>query len=91
MRKYMEQLMPEEDRFDRLPRACASRNPVNDAPVLLKRGVLGYHELHPDTDVDQFNREHGVTNQQRLAMEAGSMFGWSVPGADPKEYDNVKA
>ena len=30
----------------------------------------------------------GVTKAQAAAMEAGSMFGWHVPGADPKNYDD---
>ena len=29
----------------------------------------------------------GVTQEQRLAMECGSMHGWDVPGADPKAYE----
>ena len=28
----------------------------------------------------------GVTQAQRLAMEIGSMRGWSAPGADPEAY-----
>ena len=29
----------------------------------------------------------GVTQEQRLAMECGSMHGWGVPGADPACYE----
>ena len=74
-------------RFDRLPRACASRSLVDGTPIMLKRGVSGYFSLHPDTDVDRFNKEHGITMEQVNAMVAGSMFGWGSPGADPKEGD----
>lgn len=84
---YAAQLMPKQDMYDRLPRACASTNPVGNGPVLLKRGQMGYLELHPATDVDRFNREHGITEAQRKAMEAGSMFGWGIPGADPATYE----
>ncbi|MBQ7300964.1 MAG: hypothetical protein IJW77_14110, partial [Clostridia bacterium] len=35
----------------------------------------------------EMNRELGVTRPQMEAMKVGSMFGWDVPGADPKNYD----
>ncbi len=37
--------------------------------------------------VDKANRNMGVTRPQEEAMIAGAMFGWQVPGADPKNYD----
>lgn len=37
--------------------------------------------------VDEYNGKLGVTKAQEEAMKAGSMFGWNVPGADPKNYD----
>jgi len=36
---------------------------------------------------DYNNERLGVTQEQRLAMECGSMHGWDVPGADPKAYE----
>lgn len=36
---------------------------------------------------DYNNQRLGVTLAQRKAMEAGAMFGWDVPGADPKAYE----
>jgi hypothetical protein len=39
----------------------------------------------------EMNRELGVTRQQMEAMKVGSMFGWDVPGADPKSYDEYGA
>ena len=39
------------------------------------------------TLVDEYNGKLGVTKAQEEAMKTGSMFGWNVPGADPKNYD----
>ena len=36
---------------------------------------------------DYNNERLGVTQEQRLAMECGSMHGWGVPGADPGYYE----
>lgn len=33
------------------------------------------------------NAELGVTKAQEKAMKADSMFGWTVPAADPQSYD----
>ena len=35
----------------------------------------------------EMNDMFGYTKAQVAAMEAGSMFGWNVPGADPSRYD----
>lgn len=40
---------------------------------------------------DDANESMGVTDAQRQAMEAGSMFGWNVPGADPAKYQEQEA
>ena len=37
--------------------------------------------------VDECNEIGGVSKTQAAAMLAGSMFGWHIPGADPKNYD----
>jgi len=36
--------------------------------------------------VDELNDEAGVSKEQERAMLTGSMFGWHVPGIDPKCY-----
>jgi hypothetical protein len=36
---------------------------------------------------NDMNEMMGVTKAQEAAMLAGSMFGWSVPAANPRNYD----
>lgn len=50
-------------------------------------GYTPYRQLKSDRDIWEINRELGVTRAQAEAMKAGSMFGWNVPAADPKNYD----
>ena len=45
-------------------------------------------DCDPKESVDALNTTIGVTKAQAAAMVAGSMFGWQVPGADPKNYDD---
>jgi hypothetical protein len=75
------------DTLKKLPETCAARLPMNDSPILLKRGVMGYWPApRPDMDVDAFNARYGITPAQVEAMLAGSMFGWDCPAADPDTY-----
>ena len=56
---------------------------------------VGYYPSDWSTDdpaqncalADYNNERLGVTREQRLAMECGSMHGWNVPGANPKAYE----
>lgn len=78
-----------------LPEKCYSTLLDTGAVVILKRGETGYYKTDIPYStkeearelVGEYNRKLGVTKAQEEAMRAGSMFGFQVPGADPKNYD----
>jgi hypothetical protein len=74
-----------------LPELCYGLNLSDNAIIIIRRGVSGYYltDYGKGTDavVDTLNARQGVTKAQREAMEAGSMFGWHVPAADPKTWE----
>ena len=80
---------------DSLPEQCYSILPGSNDVIIIKRNEKGYYKTDIPTAskedaralVDEYNRKLGVTKAQEEAMKAGSMFGWNVPGADPKNYD----
>ncbi len=75
-----------------LPETCFSVLPSTGELILIKRGGKGYYpsEWSLSTREEneklavQMNEREGITAAQRMAMDAGSMFGWHVPGADPE-------
>lgn len=79
-----------------LPEQCYVYLPTSQEIGIVKKGEMGYYrsDLSPvygqdgKTFVDELNQQGGVTKAQAAAMLAGSMFGWQVPGADPKNYDD---
>lgn len=75
---------------DRLPRTCMSRLMTDGSPIMIKLGESGYHPCKGDLDPDDYNKSHGITPAQVAAMEAGSMFGWEIPGADPDNELNQR-
>ena len=77
-----------------LPEQCFGYLKATGEIVVLQKGQKGYAPTEkfaenetPQECVDSLNAAIGVTKAQAAAMEAGSMFGWHVPGADPKNYD----
>ena len=80
---------------DSLPEQCYSLFPGSNDVIIIKRNEKGYYKTDipaPSKEdaralVDEYNGKLGVTKAQEEAMRTGSMFGWNVPGADPKNYD----
>ena len=81
-----------------LPKLCFSTLASTGQLICIKRGETGYDSSEWDTGdkernvelADELNENLGVTPAQRQAMEVGSLAGWDVPGADPKNYEIQK-
>ncbi len=79
-----------------LPKQCFSVLPSTGALIIIKRGEKGYSPSKVILNTpeqyrmyaDKMNKSMGITKAQEAAMMAGSMFGWGVPAADPKNYDD---
>lgn len=80
--------------LQKLPAECLTVLRSNPKQLIgIKRGVPGYIPLRVCDSEDaardmaaRMNKELGATDAQVMAMEAGSMFGWHVPGANPDLY-----
>lgn len=76
-----------------LPDKCFSVATVTDEMIIIVKGETGGYIVGKKAGVtsregaDAENKAMGVTKAQEAAMLAGSLFGWDVPAADPKNYD----
>lgn len=78
-----------------LPEQCYSALLDTGKIVILKKGETGYYPTdipfgskeEAREIVDSQNKKLGITKAQEEAMKAGSMFGFQVPAADPKSYE----
>ena len=79
-----------------LPESCYSILAETGEIIILNRNEQGYCKTDIPAGkkesaralVDEYNRKLGVSRAQEEAMRTGSMFGFAVPGADPKNYDD---
>ena len=80
---------------ENLPERCYSVLPSSGEIIIIKRGEKGYFKPDIPTAnkeearsiVNEYNAKLGVSRAQEEAMKAGSMFGFQVPAADPRNYD----
>ena len=73
-----------------LPRYCYTHNSSIGEDVLLtfpERGFRTCRGVTSEKSAATLNKDLGVTYRQVAAMQAGSMFSWNAPAADPKNYD----
>ena len=93
-------IQTEEEKFSpdsltRLPDLCWSVLPGEGTLICIKKGESGYYSSDWSTGdraqnrylADYNNQRRGITPAQEQAMLTGSMYGWDVPGADPKWYE----
>lgn len=78
-----------------LPDKSYSVLPSGNEIVIVKKGEPGYYRTdicghdreEPLPIVAEFNKSGGVSKAQAASLLGGSMFGWQMPAADPRSYD----
>lgn len=77
-----------------LPEYCFIALKTTGEVVMVTRYQMGYNPTREGNEpwygeetADIVNADRGITKAQARAMEAGSMFGWDIPAADPSMYD----
>ena len=66
---------------------CACLHHETGEPIIIKRGELGYWPMPASFTIEKLNADFDATPARIAAMQAGAMFGWHVPAADPDRYD----
>ena len=69
---------------------CYGYLPTEEKLIRIDFDESGYTPVRADESnktAKELNEKMGVTPAQAEAMLAGSMFGWNVPAANPKNYD----
>jgi len=70
-----------------LPQRAFATLPENPKQIIMiTRYQRGYTAIDSQLSADELNALSGVNKGQVEAMLAGSMFGWSVPAANPNMY-----
>lgn len=88
-------LMEIQRKAKNMPEFCNTCLRSTGEPIAIKYGVLGYIPLKSLTGskteigkrIAELNQYHGADKAQIAAMEAGSLFGWHIPAANPNMYD----
>ncbi len=79
-----------------LPALCLTVEPSSGDLINIRRGEMGYRDSNWNRPgeresnrrtADLMNERWGVSKAQEEAMLSGSIFGWNVPAADPRNYD----
>lgn len=81
---------------EKLPPFCMSVLQASGDLIKITHMQQGYSHADISTESPTENKElaryineiMGVTKEQEAAMQAGSMFGWNVPAANPRNYDD---
>jgi hypothetical protein len=87
--------MSAKENIQKLPEYCFGVLLSEGKAIKIRVGEGGYYPTlmqPPNCNVEVFvnevNKGMGVTVEQRMAMEHGSMWGWETPGADPDYWKN---
>ena len=80
-------------------RKCYALLPSNGQLICIKEGESGYYPVRIKGEHvfgeeakklrNAFNEIEGIDWPTRQAFEAGSMFGWDIPGAKAEAYQEI--